>query len=371
MGLTLRQQIGQSMIIGLRSTELASDEKNFLTQNNIGGVILFARNFKTPEQLYKLVADVHSLQKQTATEAPFFVSIDMEGGRVQRLREPFTVWPPAKKLGDLDSPSMAFKFSEMMGLELKAVGINMNYAPVVDTLTNPKNQAIGDRAFGTDPELVARMSSAVIRGFIKSDIIPVAKHFPGHGNTLLDSHFDLPVEDADVERLKSIEMAPFKKAFRARLSVLMTSHIVYKKLDPEWPATLSKVIIQDILRKELGYRGVVITDDLGMKAMTDHFGAEVIPVQALNAGINILLYCNEPEAPVFALDILEKAVRDGKIAIDTIAKNYEMVLKLKKDHLSDFKMPEWSTSKSWIGSSEHKLFASYIESGTIPEGLST
>ena len=157
----MKNELGQLLIVGLQGTTLQKDEAQFLTDNNIGGVILFDRNIESPQQLHKLCSDIQSLRHKLPRKSPFFISIDMEGGRVQRLKPPFTPWPPARKLGDLDSTSLAFKFALALGEELKAVGINLNFAPCVDVLTNPENKVIGDRALSDQPEQVGKMASAL------------------------------------------------------------------------------------------------------------------------------------------------------------------------------------------------------------------
>jgi len=187
--------IGQLFFIGLEGPALTSKEADFIVKNNIGGVTLFGRNLKTPIELHKLCSDLHNLKSRMPAKAPLFIAIDMEGGRVHRLKAPFTQWPSLGKVAALDSTSVAFKFANMMGIELKAMGINLDFAPCVDVLTNPKNILIGDRSLGEDPEYVAKMASALVRGYIKAGIVTCAKHFPGHGNTIIDSHEDLPVED--------------------------------------------------------------------------------------------------------------------------------------------------------------------------------
>src|SRR5580698_798372 len=198
----MRDKIGQLMIIGLRDTTLSQDEAEFIVRNNIGGVILFARNIESPEQVHRLCQSIQQLRMKTRDKLPLFISIDMEGGRVARLKKPFTVWPAISQLGTIDSTSLSFKMAMAMGEELSAVGINLDFAPCVDVLTNPSNKVIGDRSISADPEQVAKHASALVRGYIKSGVVACAKHFPGHGNTLVDSHDDLPVENLDLERLK-------------------------------------------------------------------------------------------------------------------------------------------------------------------------
>jgi beta-N-acetylhexosaminidase len=362
----VEKKIGQLFIIGISGPVLREDEAQFIIKNNIGGVILFDRNIESPKQLHTLCSEIHNLKDQLPDKLPLFISIDMEGGRVARLKEPFTVWPPLKNLGDLDSTSLAFDFAQCMGNELSSVGINLDFAPCTDTLTNPKNEIIGDRAISHDPEQVSKVGSALVRGYIKANIIPCAKHYPGHGNTLIDSHFDLPIEnELDLETLKSRELVPFKKVFRARLDMVMTAHILYPKIDPDFPATLSSLLLKDLLRDELKYRGLVISDDLDMKALTKNYSVEELPVMALKAGCDILLYCNEPSSPIIAIDQVKKALAEDKLDIVALAESYERVVNVKKSKLLNLEIPTYDFAEKVIGCDEHKQIAEQIRNKVV------
>lgn len=370
MNKDLRKQIGQQMLIGISGKSLTESEKKFIVENNIGGVVLFGRNVEEPKQIYDLTNEIQSLRNQMMSDVPLIVGIDMEGGRVARLKAPFTTWPPMANLGEIDSPSLAFKFAQSMGEELKAVGINLNFAPCVDVLTNPANELIGDRSFSDDPEIVGKIGSAVVRGFLKASIIPCAKHFPGHGNTIIDSHEDLPVEEVDFERLNEIELNPFKKAFRARVDMVMTAHMKFPKIDPDWPVTLSEKFIKEILR-DTGYKKIVITDDLDMKALANNYDKEFIPVQALKAGCNMLLYCNEPDSPPIALDAVEKAVKDNVISEETILSNMDLVHSLKKERLRDSDPLDFEEVSRIVGHPEHLQLSKAIRDKEIPADINT
>jgi beta-N-acetylhexosaminidase len=310
----LRHKLGQLMMVGISGKSLTENEKKFLVENNIGGVVLFSRNIETPQQVHRLCSEIQKLRFSTPNKTPFYIGIDMEGGRVARLKEPFTQWPSQKKLGDLNSPALCFHFTYSMGKELKAVGINLDFAPCVDVLTNPKNTVIGDRALSSDPETVAKLTSALVRGFVKAEIMSCVKHFPGHGSTIVDSHEALPVEESILDDLLKTELVPFKRAFKSRVDMVMTSHILFKNIDDKWPVTLSDVFIKKILRDECRYKGIVVTDDLGMKALASNFKTEEIPIRALEAGVDVLLYCNELEVPPLVIEALLKAVEKNKLS---------------------------------------------------------
>jgi len=369
----MRESIGQQMIIGIEGLELSKDEAQFIVENNIGGVILFTRNYESIEQLHKLITDIQRLRYQTPDQTPLFISADMEGGRVQRFKDPFTVWPPLKALGDIDSSALCFQFTQLQGRELKAMGINMNYSPCVDVQFNPENEVIGDRALSTDPEHVARLSSALVRGFIKAEVFPVAKHFPGHGFTKVDSHEDLPVDSRSLKEIEDNgDLEPFKRVIKARVDFMMTAHILYPAIDPELPVTLSPLFLKQILRQALRYKGLVMTDDLDMKALTKKFPKEDIPNLALNAGANVLLYCNEAESPRIAVNSIAKAVSENKVSKEDIQQNCKMITDLKKKKLKQPVEP-FSLDKVnlLLGHDDHKKFVEDVLTGNVEDRLNT
>lgn len=367
----MRTKIGQSLIIGLKGPSLLAEEKQFIVDNNIGGVVLFGRNIESPKQLHNLCTELYRLKFQMPDKAPLFIAIDMEGGRVHRLKPPFTQWPAARLLGQLDSTSLAFKVASFMGAEMAAAGINLDFAPCVDVATNPQNPVIGDRAISADADTVTRIASAMVRGYLKAGIIACAKHFPGHGNTSLDSHEDLPIEETSLATLMERELEPFRKCFRARLDLVMTAHIKFSAIDPDLPVTLSARFLEQILRQELGYRRLVITDDLDMGALRKHYTREQIPVMALQAGANILLYCNEPESPGVALSAIEQALSDGKLSNDRIMRNHREILALKADKLKNWEPMDFSRASQIIGHTDHLALVQAIESGHLPHDLKT
>lgn len=361
--MSIRNVCGQHFFIGISGTSLTNEEKQFIIKNNISGITLFARNIKSPEQVHALVAEIQSLRHQMSDKAPLFVAVDMEGGRVARFKKPFTEWPPVGKIGEIDSATLAFKFTEAMGNELKAFGINLNFSPCVDVLSNPKNELIGDRSLGSNPEIVAKLASALVRGFIKSEIIPCAKHFPGHGNTVIDSHFDLPVENTNLETLRNRELIPFKKTFRARLDFVMTAHMLFSEVDPTWPVTFSQKFLKDILRGEYRYRNFVITDDLDMKALTNKYEVREIPVHALRAGADFLLYCNEPSSPPIAFESVEKAIQDGQIVKSEMEARHKKILDFKSKKLAHPDPLPLEKALAVISSPEHKELSAMILRG--------
>jgi beta-N-acetylhexosaminidase len=330
---------------------------------------LMGRNVKEPKQVWELCKELQSLRHQMKEKIPLFIAIDMEGGRVARLKAPFTQWPPLKKLGDIDSPSLSFHFAQAMGEELKAVGINVDWAPCIDIFTNPKNTVIGDRSLGTTAEIVEKHASALIRGYMKAGVIPCAKHFPGHGHTIVDSHEDLPIEEHSLKRLHDVELIPFQRAIKSRVEMIMSAHILFKNIDKNWPATFSDLFLKSILREELRFRGLIITDDLDMKALSSKYDTRLIPVRALQAGADICLYCNIPESHIAAYEAIEKGLVDGLLNPDEIEASQQRILDVKSEYLKNPDPTDFATAEKIIGSEQHKTLAQNIIDGVIPEGL--
>lgn len=365
----MENNLGQLFFIGISGYTLTSEEKKFIVENNIGGIVLFGRNVSTPEQVHALCSEIQALRHEMPGQHPLFIAIDMEGGRVARLKNPFTVWPPLKKLGDIDSTALSFHFASAMGAELRAVGINLDFAPCVDTFTNPQNTVIGDRAVSTDAMMVAKHSTALIRGYTKSGVISCAKHFPGHGHTIIDSHEDLPIEEATLERLESVELKPFLASFKSHVPMVMTAHISFPKVDTQWPVTLSEIFLKDLARKKYQYEGLLITDDLDMKAMAKHYDPEKIPVRSFQAGADILLYCNEPNSPPKALAAVKKALRSGELNQSELEKSLARVLKLKTEFLKNPDPPAIGDALHIVGSPDHHKISQSMKIGRVPEGM--
>src|SRR4051812_45143211 len=258
----LRRQIGQLLIAGFNGHQLSPELRSLAREFGLGGVILFARNIAEPEQ----IAEVAFEASRLLPELPAWVSVDQEGGRVARLKAPFTEWPPMATLGRSGDIRLAERFARALALELKSVGITLDYAPVLDIHTNPKNPVIGDRALADQAAEVARLGAAIVRTLQSEGIAACGKHFPGHGDTSADSHLELPLVEHPPERLREVEFLPFKAAIDAGVATIMTAHVLVPSLDEKRPATLSRRIVADLLRGELRFEGVILSDDLEMKA---------------------------------------------------------------------------------------------------------
>ena len=313
--LALRQRIGQLLIAGFGGEQIPIELRSLAREFSLGGVILFARNVVDPEQVAELSFEAARL----VTDVPVWVSIDQEGGRVARLKAPFTEWPPMATLGRSGDEALAERFARSLAAELKAVGITLDYAPVLDIQTNPKNTVIGDRALAEKAEEVARLGSAIARTLQGEGIAACGKHFPGHGDTVADSHHQLPLVEQPPDRLRAIEFMPFKAAIAAEVACIMTAHVFVPSLDEERPSTLSKKIVADILREELGFRGVILSDDLEMKAIASQYAVPSAAVMAVEAGCDGVLICSaDHDTQAASLEALVHAVEDGRIPLKRI-----------------------------------------------------
>jgi beta-N-acetylhexosaminidase len=287
--------------------------KSIAREFGLGGVILFARNIVEPEQ----VAELAYAGARLVPELPAWVSVDQEGGRVARLKAPFTEWPPMATLGRSGDVALAERFARALASELKAVGITLDYAPVLDIHTNPKNPVIGDRALAESADQVGRLGAAIIRALQGEGIAACGKHFPGHGDTSADSHLELPLVEHPPERLRAVEFEPFRAAVAADVATIMTAHVFVPSLDEE-PATLSKRIV-GMLRDELGYQGVILSDDLEMKAIAGRYAVPDAAVRAIAAGCDGVLICSgEHDVQAAALEALVHAVEEERIPVARI-----------------------------------------------------
>jgi beta-N-acetylhexosaminidase len=344
-----RNAVGELFIMGFNGLELEDETSAFISQAGIGGVILFAQNYDSPAQVAELINQVQECRK----DLPLWVSVDHEGGRVQRFKKGFTKIPDAATISATNSPKLAFDIADVMAKELKAVGINLNYAPVVDINTNPKNPVIGSRSFGNNEEQVTKMISAIVRGHSVNHVQPCVKHFPGHGDTSVDSHLALPKVETPLNILCEREFRPFVKAFKSRCSMVMTAHILCTDIDPEKPATLSKKILREILRNELRYSKVIISDDLEMKAITDHYGAEAVPVMAIEAGCDLLIYRSEAAAR-HAYTSVMKALENGNLLPETVLEAANRSRSLKKEVLLPYEPAVITEVAKKVGTAENQ-----------------
>ena len=311
----LRRQIGQLLIAGFDGHQLPVELKALVREFGLGGVILFARNIAEPEQVAELCHEAARL----TPELPLWVSVDQEGGRVARLKAPFTEWPAMATLGRSGDEGLAERFARALAFELKAIGITLDYAPVLDVYTNPKNAVIGDRALGDKADEVARLGAAIIRTLQAQGVAACGKHFPGHGDTQADSHHELPLVEHPPERLREVEFVPFRAAIDAGVATIMTAHVLVPALDETRPATLSKRIVTELLREELKYDGVILSDDLEMRAIANDYAVASAALLAVEAGCDSVLICSsDHDAQAAALESLVHAVEDDRLPLSRV-----------------------------------------------------
>jgi beta-N-acetylhexosaminidase len=307
--------MGQLLIAGFNGQQIPAELRSLAREFSLGGVIFFARNVAEPEQVAELAFDASRL----VPDLPVWVSVDQEGGRVARLKAPFTEWPPMATLGRSGDVTLAIRFARALAEELRAVGVTLDYTPVLDILTNPKNPVIGDRALGENAEDVARLGSAIITTLQAEGLAACGKHFPGHGDTSTDSHFELPLVEHPPERLRQVEFVPFKAAVAAGVATMMTAHVFVPALDEKRPASLSKRIVGDLLRDELSYEGVILSDDLEMKAIANEYPVPIASVLALEAGCDGVLVCSgDHDTQAAAIEALVHAVEEDRLPLTRV-----------------------------------------------------
>lgn len=355
--MNLRNKIGQLVMAGFEGTKPSKAITRLIKEYRIGGVILFSRNIESPTQLAKLT---QSLQK-LSPDAPLLIAIDQEGGRVSRLAPPFTQFPPARTIGTCNSVPLTYSVAEAMAKELLAVGINMNMAPVLDVDTCAKNPIVGDRSFGKSPTLVSKLGLAMTAGFQDSRLVACGKHFPGHGDTSVDSHEELPTVSHKLSRLLEIELRPFIHLSENRLVSMMTAHILYPSVDEKYPATLSKKILSKLLRKGVGFDGMVVSDDLEMKAISDHFGIKEAATRTVAAGVDLVLVCQSEEAQRETLEALIQGVEKKAIRADRIEAALNRVLRIKESFLLPLRRVDPKEVNYQVGTEKHRQIVAEIE----------
>ena len=329
--LTLEEKLGQLIIFGFDGLKINDHARKLIKEYKAGNVLLFTRNIKDAEQLFTLNKDLQNLAKE-GVGIPLFITIDQEGGMITRIQNGGTFFPGAMTISASNDPRNAYVTGNNMAEELKSFLINFNFAPVMDVNNNPDNPVIGIRSYSDSQERVSLYGSEFIKGMQDCGVIATAKHFPGHGDTNVDTHLGLPFVDYDMKRIKEIELFPFKAAIDAGVKAIMTAHIVYKSMDDSnLPATLSFNVLTKLLRQELGFKGLIVADGLEMNAIKDVYGINDGAVMAINAGVDLLLSCHNENEQISILTYLKQAVLDGKISMDVIDERVKRILKYKEN----------------------------------------
>ncbi len=335
-GMTLEEQIGQVLMVGFWGDTPSQEVIDLISRYHVGNVLLFSRNVREAGQVLELTASLQAMAKEAGQRYPLFIAIDQENGIVQRLGEAATIFPGNMALGAIGSNEIAFKVALATGRELQALGINMNLAPVVDVNNNAANPVIGVRSFGEDAQQVARLGAAMVRGYAAAGILSCLKHFPGHGDTAVDSHLALPLIPYDLERLEALELVPFRGGIEAGAECVMIAHVSFPALTSQdmLPATLSPDIVQGLLREKLGFSGVILSDCMEMRAISDTFGTERAAVTALQAGIDLVLVSHTYTRQRGSIEAILAAVETHELSPQAIQQAAERVLRLKARYLS-------------------------------------
>jgi beta-N-acetylhexosaminidase len=331
--LTLEQKIGQMVMIGIPGQTVDSLTYNRIAQQNIGGIILLTPNTAGPEQVRALTAELQRIALENGPRIPLFIAWNEEGGFVSRRQAGMTHFPSSMALGAVNDPDLVYAVGQAVGREMRSLGLNMNYAPVLDVNTHEANPVIGLRAFGDDPERVSRLGEQYIAGLQEMEVIAVAKHFPGHGGVDVDSHFALPRLESGLDQLWQIELPPFATAVEAGVGSIMVAHMQTPALDDSGiPASLSPNIIGQLLRQEMGYGGVIMTDDIGMAAITNRYTIAQAAVMAVQAGNDIILAVETATYPDIIITAIRQAVENGSIAEAQIDASVRRILHLKESY---------------------------------------
>jgi beta-N-acetylhexosaminidase len=365
-----RHLAGGLFIVGFDGISVGPGLAETIARWRPGGFILFRRNIGTPEQVARLCADLRALYPE---DDPPLISVDQEGGRVARLRTPFTEFPSARVFGRLAGEGGSFELleraAEVTARELTAVGINFNFAPVLDVDSNPANPIIGDRAYGQTPELVSEAARRVIETFQRNGLLACGKHFPGHGDTDADSHTDLPVVRRDRESLDDVELAPFRDMAATGLAALMTAHVLYPALDPDWPATLSRPILYELLRRELGYDGLIVTDNMEMRGVWGRFPPAELTRRAVDAGCDLFIGGGggldgrhaQTEIQFELMETLAGQIERGEVELARIEASVARVRRAKAGVLLPRAPVDPDRVASVVGAPAHRAVAEEIE----------
>lgn len=325
--MTTQEKVGQLLVAGIGGTEAGEDGLQAIQDYQVGGVILFGRNVESAQQLADLTNELKTLN---GDNTPLFLCVDQEGGRVDRMPPEVDDLPSAYDY--IAAGGDPLERGKVLAAQCAAFGFNLDFSTCLDIWSNPDNTVIGDRAYGSDPDTVTSAGLAVNQGLEQGGVIPVVKHFPGHGDTGTDSHVDLPVVDKTAEELQEFELIPFQAAIDQGTPCVMVAHILMTQIDPDLPASLSPKVVDGLLRQEMGFDGVVCTDDLTMGAISNTYGMGEAAVMAVEAGCDLLLVCHEADNLTAARDALLSAVDAGRISMERLDESVYRILSLKQEY---------------------------------------
>ncbi len=354
-GMTLEEQIGQLLMVGFWGSTPSQEIIDLIQRHHVGNILLFSRNIRDAQQVFELTQSLQAIAQEAGLRYPLLIAIDQENGLVQRLGEAVTLFPGNMALGAIGSEKVAYEVALATGRELKALGINMNLAPVVDVNNNPANPVIGVRSFGEDARQVARLAAAMVKGYHAAGILACLKHFPGHGDTAVDSHLALPTIPCALERLEALELVPFRSGIEVGAESVMIAHVSFPALTRQdmLPATLSSAIVQGLLREKLGFNGLILSDCLEMKAISETFSTERAAVMALQAGIDLVLVSHHYTQQRGSIEAIQAAVQAYELSPQAVQQAAERVLRLKASYLSWNDLPPSTTFPASIGCEAH------------------
>src|SRR5699024_44679 len=353
--MSLEEKIGQLIIAGLDGTEVTSQAEALVDSYHVGGFIFFSPNLETPNQTVQLIDDVKKLNQKK--DIPLFLSIDQEGGRVTRLPD-LDHMKTNEEIGTTYDSDFSYQTGKLLAEQLHAYGLQVNFAPSIDINSNPQNTVIGDRSLSHNAEDVSEYGIQMMQGMQDENIITSIKHFPGHGDTHEDSHEALPVIEKTEEQLKQMELIPFQDAIDAGADMVMVAHILLPELGTDYPASMSKEVVAGLLRDEMNHDGVVITDDMTMGAIANHYGLAEASVLAIQAGVDIVLMAHGNDNIAATFEALKTAVEDGEITEERVDESVERILTLKHQYELEETLVE-SADHEKLNHAIQELYESY------------
>ena len=331
----MNRKIGQIFMAGIPGTHLDKGTEALIRDYNLGGIILFSRNIEHPVQVATLCREIKHISMKYHGGS-LFLAVDQEGGRVSRLREPFTLFPGNAAIGmDAQPEEKAMEYSVTTAREMKLVGLNMNLAPVVDVRRGDPEKHLTGRIFSDNPDVVAHLGRTIVRSLQENGVMAVAKHFPGLGRASVDPHFELPKIELSMDELENINLTPFRAAIEEGVSAIMTSHAIYPALESDRPATLSSMVLTQLLRERMGFEGLVLTDDLEMGAIAKHWGVAEGALASFEAGADILLVCKEQENVLDSINLIRSRFLKGEISPQRLEQSLERIMKARSKFLGE------------------------------------
>jgi beta-N-acetylhexosaminidase len=339
--MSLDEKIGQMLMVGIDGTTPGNDAETMIKQACVGGIILYGSNIQSLSQTVQLTNELKKLNAEAHHPEPLLISVDEEGGLVDRMPDPFSKMPTEEAVGKVADSQFSYQVGQVLGKEAASLGFNMNYAPVLDVIAHPGESVIGSRALSSDANRVGKLGTEIMNGIQSQKVISVIKHFPGYGSVDVDAHKDLPSVAYGIDQLEQSDWVPYQNAIAHGADAIMVTHLLVPQLDARYPASMSSRIINDMLRNKLGFQGVVMTDDMTMGAIENHYDIKTAAVQAVAAGADIVMVAFHQDQQLAAIQAIKKAVESGTITADRIDDSVYRIIRLKeKYNISDHPIKE-------------------------------